>query len=141
MISFKPTVDLLASAELTFGNMHPYYQHYSVSWELNKIQEQIESLENWDVLYNEAIVGAIRLAYDEDGCYLRDLQVSEKFQNKGIGAAALSEVQRLACKAEVAHLRLRVFKISPAYELYKRTGFTVDKEDDRFYYMSKSIAI
>ncbi|RJX72985.1 GNAT family N-acetyltransferase [Vibrio sinensis] len=121
--------------------MHPYYQHYSVSWELNKIQEQIESLENWDVLYNEAIVGAIRLAYDEDGCYLRDLQVSEKFQNKGIGAAALSEVQRLACKAEVAHLRLRVFKISPAYELYKRTGFTVDKEDDRFYYMSKSIAI
>ncbi|MEZ9368969.1 GNAT family N-acetyltransferase [Shewanella sp. 10N.286.51.B2] len=140
MISYQSTADLYASADITFKNIRSYYEHYSVNWEQSKIHEQIVDLENWDILYNASVVGAIRLAFDNDGCYIRDLQISEKFQNNGIGAAALTECERLAIKAGVNKLRLRVLKISPAYHLYIKNGFEVDKEEDRFFYMSRKIS-
>ncbi|USD42633.1 GNAT family N-acetyltransferase [Vibrio sp. SCSIO 43135] len=139
MISFQLTADLEVSAKLTFENMAPYYAHYGVDWECSKIHEQIVSLENWDVLYNGEVVGAIRLAYDGDDCWLRDLQVSGEYQNKGIGAATLSEIERLAHNKGSRRLWLRVFKISPARNLYLRSGFFMDREEERFHYMCKEL--
>jgi len=139
LIAIQPTADLLTSSEFTYNNMRSYYEHYGVDWELKQIHEQISSLDNWDILVDGEVVGAIRLAFDEEGCYLRDLQVAEQFQNKGIGAQAIKEVETLALKAGCQQLRLRVFKISPAYNLYVRVGFVVDKEEDRFYYLSKKL--
>lgn len=141
MISYHPTANLSDSAAITYNNMRSYYEHYGVDWQQPKIQAQIAELENWDILFDGLVVGAIRLAYDRDGCYIRDLQVSQQYQNKGIGAAALSECERLASKLEAKQLRLRVFKISPAYHLYQRVGFVIDKEEDRFYYMSKNLKV
>ncbi len=139
MISFQPTVNLQSSAEITFENMRSYYEHYAVDWALPQVLEQITSLENWDILYDQEVIGAIRLAFDEEGCYLRDLQICEPFQNKRIGASAIAQCEQWAIKAEAKHLRLRVFKISPAHHLYKRVGFIVEREEDRFYYMSKTL--
>jgi GNAT superfamily N-acetyltransferase len=139
VISYQLATNLDASAAITYQNMRPYYQHYAVNWQQAKIRAKIAELENWDILYGSAVVGAMRLAFDQHGCYIRDLQVSEKFQNKGIGAAALAECERLAANAGVKQLRLRVFKISPAYHLYIRNGFAVDKQHDNFFYMSKNI--
>ncbi|WP_179025210.1 N-acetyltransferase [Shewanella sp. Scap07] len=139
MTSFQPTTDLLASAQITFDNMRSYYEHYSVDWQLPQIHTQIADLENWDIVYNGEIVGAIRLAYDSQGCYLRDLQVAQQFQNKGIGRDAIAEVKRLAIQAGANQLRLRVFKISPAVSLYQTIGFTIDTQEERFYYMSLKI--
>lgn len=136
---YQPTAELMASAQLTYTNMRGYYEHYGIDWQQLKICEQISDLENWDVLLNGYVVGAMRLAFDDEGCYIRDLQVDAAFQNMGIGAAAISECSRLAVLRGAIQLRLRVFKISPAHKLYIRSGFSIDKEDDRFYYMCKSL--
>ncbi|ENX6458297.1 GNAT family N-acetyltransferase, partial [Vibrio vulnificus] len=140
MVSYQQTEDLSASAKITYVNMRSYYEHYSVDWDCSKIEEQIHDLTNFDILFNGEVVGAIRLAFDNYGCYVRDLQVSEKYQNKGIGALALSECERLAIESGANRLRLRVFKISPAFHLYERVGFVVDSSDDRFYSMSRTIS-
>lgn len=140
MLSYRQTENLAASAEITYLNMRSYYDHYSVNWDRRKIEEQIRELINIDILLNSDVVGAIRLAFDDDGCYVRDLQVSEEFQGKGMGALALAECERLALESGVNRLRLRVFKISPAFHLYERSGFVVDGSDDRFYSMSKPIS-
>lgn len=87
---------------------------------------------NLGILLKGEVVCAIRLAFDNDGCYIRDLQVN---QNKGLGAAALAECERLAINSGANRLILQVFKISPAYHLYDRSGFVVDSEDDWFYSM------
>ena len=137
-ISFRPTADFSESAEITFNNMRSYYEHYSVDWDQQQILAHIAKLESWDILFDGEVVGAIRLEYDDEHCYLRDLQVRSSFQSKGIGAAALAETARLANEAKRALVRLKVFKISPAYHLYQRSGFKVEKEDDRFYYMSRA---
>lgn len=138
-IRYQPAEDLMASAMLTYINMRSYYEHYNVDWQQAKIHEQIVTLENWDVVFNDNIVGAIRLAFDDEGCFIRDLQVDAAFQNKGIGAATITQCERLAKAANSNKLRLRVFKISPANHLYLREGFKIDNQDDRFYYMSKRL--
>lgn len=140
VISYQPTTDFAKSAEMTYDNMRSYYEHYSVDWDQARILEQILKLKNWDILLNGEVVGVIRLEFDHESCYLRDLQVRDKFQNKGIGASALDESLRLARESEAIQLRLRAFKISPAHHLYKRLGFRVVAEDDRFFCMAKELS-
>ena len=140
MITYQRTTDLSKSAEITYYNMQSYYDHYNVDWKLETIEEQIVNLENWDILYDGILIGAIRLGFESDCCYIRDLQVSENFQNKGIGKSALGKCNQLAKESGLSRIRLRVFKISPAIHLYERTGFLIDKDEDNFYYMSRNVA-
>jgi GNAT superfamily N-acetyltransferase len=140
VITYKPTTDLTTSAIITYDNMREYYDHYGVDWQPDKIQALIAELHNWDIGSDGSILGALRLAFNDDACYIRDLQVIKSYQNKGIGAQALSHCEYLAKQANATQLQLRVFKISAAYHLYKRVGFLVDKTDDNFYYMSRAIS-
>ncbi|GLT16422.1 hypothetical protein GCM10007938_01980 [Vibrio zhanjiangensis] len=135
VITFENTSDLLRSAEITYINMRPYYQHHGVTWQADTIKQKIASLKNIDILSDGRLIGAIRVDSDDDGYYLRDLQIVENYQNKGLGALALIEVKRLASLDGEKTLRLKVFKTSPAYQLYQRLNFIVEKEDDKFYHM------
>jgi len=119
--------------------MHTYYQRYSVDWDVQLIEEKTRDLENYDILLRGDVVGVFRLQYEEDCCYLRDLQVDASYQNRGIGQTVLNEVKRHTLQAKLHTLRLRVFKISPALELYKRNGFVIKEEDERFFNLELSI--
>ncbi|CAM3694451.1 GNAT family N-acetyltransferase [Vibrio aquimaris] len=136
MVTFQSTEDLSTSAEMTYTNMRLYYQYYGVDWQADTIKQKIASLVNFDILSDERVIGAIRLETIDDCCYLRDLQVIDSYQNKGIGGLALNEVKRLAIGSGANILRLKVFKMSPAYHLYKRLNFLTEQEDDKFYHMA-----
>ncbi|MCW8109729.1 GNAT family N-acetyltransferase [Alteromonas ponticola] len=138
-IEYRRCKDLSTSADITYRNMRPYYEYHSVNWDQDTILGAISSLENWDIIVQGQVIGALRLAFDVEGCYLRDLQVCEDFQNKGIGAKSLQQSKNLALQSGAAKLRLRVMKISPAFKLYKREGFAVTAEDEKFYYMEQSL--
>lgn len=75
MITFQPAKDLAKAAELTLTNMRSYYAQYSVEWDKAQIEEMTQQLLNWDILMAGKVVGVIRLSFDSEGCYLRDLQV------------------------------------------------------------------
>ncbi|WP_404398265.1 GNAT family N-acetyltransferase [Idiomarina loihiensis] len=119
--------------------MRSYYEQYSVEWDSVEIEKMTRELMNFDILFEGEPVGIIRLSFDDEGCHLRDLQVDERYQNRGIGSRALAETERLAREADARMIRLKVFKNSPAVNLYKKTGFSVSQEDDRFYYMTRFI--
>nr|WP_253820531.1 GNAT family N-acetyltransferase [Vibrio pectenicida] len=99
--------------------MQPYYLGYGADWDLNTIKQKISTLKNIDILFDRIVVGVIRLEKDSENFYLRDLQVSESHQNRGIGAAAFEEVKRLAISAGANIVRLRVFKTSGAFHSLK----------------------
>ncbi|WP_444930283.1 GNAT family N-acetyltransferase [Microbulbifer sp. SSSA002] len=139
-ISFMRSRDLKRAANFTFENMHPYYQRFAPDWDVSKVLEVTENLENQDILYNGEVVGVMRLQFEEDCCFLRDLQVLSIFQSKGIGKAALIEAKRQTLEANLNLLKLRVLKISPAVALYKRNGFVVQGEDERFFNMEAKIS-
>lgn len=140
MVTFRLTKDLAKAAHFTLSNMKPYYEQFSVDWDEAKIEKMTQELVNFDILFEEKLVGVIRLSFDIEECWLRDLQIDECYQNRGIGSIALVEAERLA-KEHCCHLlQLRVFKNSPAVHLYKRQGFGFTSEDERFYYMSRAVA-
>ena len=140
MVTFRPAKDLARAAKFTLSNMRPYYEQHSVNWDEAKIEKMTQELVNFDIFFEEKLVGVIRLSFDIEECWLRDLQVDQSYQNRGIGSIALAEAERLA-KEHCSHiLKLRVFKNSPAVHLYKRQGFGLTSEDDRFYYMSRAVS-
>ncbi|QYK10908.1 GNAT family N-acetyltransferase [Shewanella mangrovisoli] len=120
--------------------MRPYYAQYYVDWDQAQIEQMTQELVNFDILFEEKLVGVVRLSFDIEACWLRDLQVDQSYQNRGIGSIAIAEAERLAKEHGFHILKLKVFKNSPAVHLYKRQGFGLTSEDDRFYYMSRAVS-
>jgi GNAT superfamily N-acetyltransferase len=140
VVTFRPAKNLAKAAHFTLSNMQPYYEQHSVDWDEAKIEKMTQELVNLDILFEEKLVGVVRLSFDIEECWLRDLQVDQRYQNRGIGSIAIAEAERLA-KEHCSHiLKLKVFKNSPAVHLYKRQGFGLTSEDDRFYYMSRAVS-
>ncbi|MEL4281748.1 GNAT family N-acetyltransferase [Shewanella mangrovisoli] len=139
MVTFRPAKDLAKAAHFTLSNMRPYYEQYSVDWDEAQIEQMTQELVNFDILFEEKLVGIVRLSFDIEACWLRDLQVNQSYQNRGIGSIAIAEAERLAKEHGSHILKLKVFKNSPAVYLYKRQGFGLTSEDDRFYYMSRAV--
>jgi len=121
--------------------MRDYYAQFAPDWDESKVLSVTANLINYDIQIDGDTVGVMRLEYEGNTCILRDLQVIPSAQNKGIGSAAIKEAERLALEANSNSLTLRVFKISPAVSLYKRAGFIVQSEDDRFFTMIKPLNI
>ena len=139
MVTFRPAKDLAKAAYFTLSNMQPYYEQYAVDWDQAQIEKMTQELVNFDILFEEKLVGVVRLSFDTEACWLRDLQVDQSCQNRGIGSIAIAEAERLAKEHGSHILKLKVFKNSPAVHLYKREGFGLTSEDDRFYYMSRAV--
>ena len=139
MVTFRPAKDLAKAAHFTLSNMQPYYAQYAVDWDEAQIEQMTQDLVNFDILFEEKLVGVVRLSFDIEACWLRDLQVAQSYQNRGIGSIAIAEAERLAKEHGSHILKLKVFKNSPAVHLYKRQGFGLTSEDDRFYYMSRAV--
>ena len=115
--------------------MRIYYERYSVDWDAEHIAEMTQSLDNLDILLGDSVIGVLRLHCEGDSCYLRDLQIMPSYQNRGFGKIVLNETKRRATNLNLNKLRLKVFKVSPAVNLYLRNGFIVEGEDERFYNM------
>ena len=136
---FKPTQNHLRAAKLTLENMSSYYQRFDVNWGEAQVIESTKALDNYDLFSESCFIGIMRLEYTDSSCWLRDLQVRPECQSKGEGASAIEAVVRMARKRDLHQVELKVFKCSPAHHLYRRVGFSVRSEDERFYYMARSI--
>jgi GNAT superfamily N-acetyltransferase len=140
MLEIVETKDLKSAAQFTFDNMKPYYEIYGVDWGVEDVFQATKDLSNFDILANGQRIGVLRLSFVGERCQLRDIQVGASHQGKGYGAHVISTVKDIAQQRNLKFIDLKVFQRSPAHRLYSRIGFTVDSEDDRFYYMSFSVS-
>jgi GNAT superfamily N-acetyltransferase len=79
-------------------------------------------------------VGVLRVERGADFIDLKQIFIRPAFQRQGIGAEVLHRLIREANGAGVP-LRLRVLRVNPAQQLYKRLGFTVVREAPEHVYM------
>lgn len=140
-ISIERCKNLDRSAHITFENMRGYYAKTAPDWRVTQVLDAIKALDNFDVFYKGELVGVMRLQFIDAACYLRDLQVISDFKNKGIGKVLLDTAKRKALASNAKVLKLRVLKISPAISLYKRNGFCIESEDERFINMFMDIKL
>lgn len=139
MLEIVATEDLKAAAQFTFNNMKPYYEIYAVDWDVEDIHQATKDLKNFDILCKGEHIGVVRLSFEEGRCQLRDIQIAAAYQNKGYGAHVIAKVVDIARQQSIKFIDLKVFQRSPAFKLYSRIGFAVDRKDDRFYYMSLQV--
>jgi ribosomal protein S18 acetylase RimI-like enzyme len=71
-------------------------------------------------------VGYLKLERHPDHLYLDGLYIAKNFRSQGLGAQVLSHLMN----SETLPLRLSVFKINPAKDLYARLGFQVLSETE-----------
>lgn len=135
IITLKPSTDLHISAQMTLSNMKEYYQQYGIEWQVDNVVQQIRSLENFDILSNSEIIGALRLDFENEQCLLRDLQIITPYKNKGYGSEVIERAKQIAINKGCKTVVLKVFKISPAQQLYLRQGFDKTHDDERFIHM------
>ncbi|RQW62767.1 GNAT family N-acetyltransferase [Vibrio viridaestus] len=118
------------ASELTRSNMRLYYQARNIIWDQRKYEENWSQFENFDVKYQRAWIGIIRFSSDEKALYIRDIQISPKYQNLDIGYSCLSYALEKAKLCSLSRLRLLVFSENPALSLYKTFGFQDLGESD-----------
>ncbi len=140
MLEIVDTKDLKSAAQFTFDNMKQYYEMYEVDWGVEDVYQASKDLSNFDILANGQYIGVLRLSFEGERCQLRDIQVGADHQSKGYGAQVISTVKKIALQRNLKFIELKVFQRSPAHKLYSRIGFTIDSEDERFYYMSLPVS-
>jgi ribosomal protein S18 acetylase RimI-like enzyme len=84
---------------------------------------------------NQERVGMVKVIKEGNIWELCQIQITSKFQRKGIGYIVISEILTEARKKGV-QLKLNVLKANPAKKLYERLGFVVIKDGNHFYEMS-----
>jgi GNAT superfamily N-acetyltransferase len=83
------------------------------------------------VNYQNEPKGYLGLSYEPDRLWLDKIYIHPKLQGRGLGAAVLSRVERMATDANISRVALRVNRRNEkAIAFYLRKGFTIDGEAD-----------
>jgi ribosomal protein S18 acetylase RimI-like enzyme len=109
------------------SEMIPYYADLDLTWDDSLRLAQYKECDLWSI-HDEKIVGFAMTREDEEDIYLAELHISEKYRNNGYGKKSLQLAKELASSKGYSEIKVRVFKNSPAYELYLRSEFTMEKE-------------
>lgn len=119
--------DYEESVQTIKSEMIAYYSERDLTWDDDRKLELYRECDLWTILDREE-VGFAMTQVNGGHFYLAELHIKENSRNNGYGAKSLKLASELAESLGYSELRLRVFKNSPAYKLYLRSGFSVEKE-------------
>jgi ribosomal protein S18 acetylase RimI-like enzyme len=100
-------------------------------------------LQSWDLAEVRVIavgnsdVGWLQSSVRDDGLFVAQLFVDDRFQGQGIGTEVMNRLIGEASRLNQA-VRLAVVKTNPALRLYERLGFHITHEDDRKFYLKRN---
>lgn len=121
------------------SNMREYFDAGGIQWDRNRYAAEIKSGIVRIVQIGEEKLGFIHLSERGKFGYVNTLQISADNRNRGVGSQLLdwiaAEFKRRGKKA----IQLSVFTHSPALNLYKRHGYTIEKKSGSKYLMKKEI--
>ena len=118
--------DLAFCESLNRGNMSDYLATRDTSWEPDRFLTSWAEFENFIIQLETQYVGLLRLAPEQNGLGLRDLQILPLHQNQGIGSWAVRQAQDIAAQRGFQRLQLRVYEENPAKRMYSRLGFKIE---------------
>jgi GNAT superfamily N-acetyltransferase len=117
----------LAVAEIK-RQMLPYYEENDLVWDDYKKLELYRKCALW-AIFDEREVGFIMFHERVSQLFLAELHIAPEHRNQGYGSKALAKAKEHAVSLGYARIRIEVFKSSPAYALYLRSGFLLEAEE------------
>lgn len=122
-IEFRKAKSKEYSSTLIQKNMKAYYVKNNITWDPVFFDRHWTILENVEVYFDSERVGILRFSFDDENCYIRDLQIEQLYQGRGIGSHCLHYAFDIAKARGDGFIRLKVFSDNPAITLYQRHGF------------------
>lgn len=110
--------------------------HLDRTAQKTNLRQQWNSTQVRIIVLDGTDVGWVQTIREEDGLFLGQLFVDNKFQRRGVGTEVMKRLISEAAAFNLA-VRLNVVRINPARRLYERLGFRVTHEDDRKFYMKR----
>jgi ribosomal protein S18 acetylase RimI-like enzyme len=103
-----------------------------------KFHKENFSTENTKIIkIDNVAIGTVDVKEEEQRIFLSGLYLFPEYQNKGIGTAIITDIEKKA-KETGKRIELEVLHVNKkARELYKRLGFTLTEGDDTKYLMYK----
>ena len=111
------------SSLLIQENMKAYYAAKDIIWDPEFFDRHWKIFKNLEVYYNSECVGILRFSFNDQNCYIRDLQIKSSYQGKGVGSHCLHYAIELGKTRGDRFIKLKVFSDNPAIALYQRHGF------------------
>ncbi len=132
--------DAVFACELAKANMRPYYKRYEIEWSNDSFLQEWKTLESYIIYKAETEVGFLSLSSSSSSLYIRDIHLSEKYLDRGIGTWAISKATSIAASQGLSSIRLKVFKDNPAISLYERLGYLVVGTENNLLRMERRVA-
>jgi len=129
--------DFLFMREAKFDGMRPYVE---AIWGWNQQQQEQIFADKFDATHSRIVVvggvdaGFIHVMDGSDSRFLAGIFLTAPMRRRGLGSVILRDLMDGAA-AHGQAVTLRVLKVNPARNLYKRLGFTVTGETDAHFLM------
>ncbi|GAB2787584.1 hypothetical protein GCM10027040_12120 [Halomonas shantousis] len=134
-LSFKKSEDSRFAERMIIANMQADYLHHGIEWDSIQFRQSWLETCNYLLEADKQVIGLVRMNFQNESCYLNDLQVMKSWQGQGVGSKALDEVLNRAREAGCLTLRLKVFADSDAVRLYLRKGLQIVKQEGPLLFM------
>lgn len=108
---------------LSRANMERYLPSLGAQWNSDKYAADWLSFESFVIEVSSEAAGVIRFTQEPASLYIRDVQVRDAYQRKGIGTWAIGQVLGEAKARGLSLVTLKVSPQNPAKALYERLGF------------------
>ena len=118
-------------------SMLSYFEENDIDWDFAERLKLYIKFELYEVIDDDTI-GYMALRENESKLYLADIQILERFQNLGYGTKLLKYASDMAKSKGYDSIYLKVFKNSPALNLYLRNGYNHVSEEQYVYLLSAS---
>lgn len=109
------------------SQMIEYYIENDLYWDDEAKLKSYKDCTLWKIIDSEEI-GFIMMHDNNGDFYIAELHISSQYRNKGFGSKAIMKAREFAAALGFEDIRIRAMKSSPAYNLYLRSGFTMEKE-------------
>jgi ribosomal protein S18 acetylase RimI-like enzyme len=113
--------------------MSSYRASRGISWDSERLR--LGEFENRAIIQDSQCLGFIRLLAEAGALAIRDIQIVQEFEGKGVGTWAIEQIKLLASERGYASVTLRVNPENPAMALYIRLGFGVERIGDAVVHM------
>lgn len=101
-----------------------YYVELNYPWNADFFKSKF-ILDDYTILLQEKeIIGFLKLMPEVNNLYLGEIQIKNKFQNKGIGTKLIEKIIQQN-KSKYRTISLQVLKGNPAIKLYQRLDFII----------------
>lgn len=116
-------------------SMKAYFADLQIPWDYENRLKLYATFEIYEV-YEEEFIGYLAFREHQGSIYIADLQIVEPHRNKGFGTQLLAKAKEIAKAKGFNTIKLKVFKNSPAINLYQRNGYIKIHEEKYVYVLS-----